>query len=144
MIVQDPAELPIFNDVALLLSDHYHGNKSYLLEKYLQPPTEGEEPVPFTAAINGVGQNDSCIVAGNCKYTAIRADSFSASCGSYGTYAQMLKAQANSKGGAAKNKLTRLRVIAGTAFAVLNVTVDGHVFWVTAIDSQPVQPLKTP
>jgi FtsP/CotA-like multicopper oxidase with cupredoxin domain len=138
MIVQDPLELPTYSDVALLISDHYHGNKSYLLEKYLTPAANGVEPVPFAAAINGVGQNYTCIASSNCKYTAVLADSFSASCGTYTTYAEILAAQSASGG-----RLTRLRVIAGTAFAIMNITVDAHSFWVTALDSEPVEPLKT-
>jgi iron transport multicopper oxidase len=139
MIVQDPLDLPIYDDVPVLISDHYHVNKTYLLEKYLTPAADGVEPVTFAAAINGVGQNATCIASGNCKYTAILADSFSASCGSYATFAEVLAAQAALTDG---GKLTRLRVIAGKAFAVMNITVDSHSFWVTALDSEPVVPLK--
>jgi iron transport multicopper oxidase len=135
-------DLAIYDDVALVLSDWYHENKTYALEKYLVPSAEGVEPVPFTALINGVGQNESCITELSCKYVSVLANQFTSECGAYATYAELLAAQSASATAEGAAKATRLRLVDGSAFAVLNVSIDDHFFWVTALDGNPVEPQK--
>ena len=144
LIVRDPAETSIYNDVIMLIKDYYRSLTDSYLPYYLSPFSDGAEPVPDNVLINGVGQTAGCRAAKNCNYTTALASTFTQTCGMYSTYAAVLAAQAVAKATTVPtdNKITRLRFIAGNAITVLNVSVDGHNMWVLSLDGQAVQPVR--
>jgi hypothetical protein len=74
------------------------------LNFFLSPASGGDEPTPYTALINGIGQ-------GHCKAT-----------GATGCGYSYIKGVA----GSCDNPKTKLRLINGGSFAVFNISVDNH------------------
>lgn len=87
-----------------VISPRYHEMSSVLLKQYMSPASDGDEPTPYTALMNGLGQG-YCVVtgAGNCSYSYI-------------------KGQASF----CDNPKTKLRIINAGGFAVFNISIDNH------------------
>ncbi|KAL4427900.1 hypothetical protein ABPG75_001989 [Micractinium tetrahymenae] len=120
LIIRDPA-LPRFPAESIVqLSDWYHVEASKLMKEYLSPASGGNEPVPISALINGVGQAN-CTGEG-CRYAVIPA-----------------------RPGSCKHPSTILRLINTAGFAQFLFSVDGHRLIVVSLDGltmQPSQPLR--
>jgi FtsP/CotA-like multicopper oxidase with cupredoxin domain len=142
IVVRIPTEENVYFDQPILLADWYHDDADYLRDKVYLVPGKGDmEPTPDSALVNSVGQNTTCADLGSCKYAAIRATTASSLCGNFSTYSSLLTWQAQlPELSDESNKLTRLRVINGGAFAVFNFSIDDHMLWVLSIDGQPVVP----
>lgn len=56
-IVEPLEEEEHLPEYTLMLSDNYHQNVNDLDKQYLQPGGNGNEPLPDSALINGIGQN---------------------------------------------------------------------------------------
>jgi hypothetical protein len=77
---------------------------SELLDFYLSPESGGNEPTPYTALLNNVGQG-YCEVTGatGCGYAYVKGVA-----------------------GSCDNPKTKLRLINGGSFAVFNISIDNH------------------
>jgi FtsP/CotA-like multicopper oxidase with cupredoxin domain len=139
LIVQDASESTIYSDTALVLSDFFDADESYLVDQYLATSTTGgKTPAPFGALINGINQDDTCAQAGTCEYVSVKASGLTATCGSFDSYDALLNAQSSGSNG----NILRLRVVGGTAYATTKFSIDAHIFWVLAIDGNSVEPTK--
>lgn len=120
LIIRDPS-LPRFPaETTVQLSDWYHIESSVLMREYLSPASGGNEPVPISALINGVGQAN-CTGRG-CRCAVIPAHP-----------------------GSCKHPATLLRLINTAAFAQFQFSVDNHRLIVVSLDGltvQPSQPLR--
>jgi len=94
----------------LQLSDWYHNSSSSLLQYYTEPNGSGDEPVPDSILINGLGQLNC---TSNCTYETISIP--------------------------AKSK-TRLRIINQSAFGVISFSIEGHTLTVIEVDGVVVSP----
>jgi FtsP/CotA-like multicopper oxidase with cupredoxin domain len=112
-------EVPYEQDRVVLLSDHYYDLSSELLENYLAPGNENEEPVPPSALINGRNVR-------NCSDLPNR------NCSSTGLSKALLDLYTKSS--------TRLRIINAGAFAEFTLQIDEHEFQVTEVDGTDVHP----
>jgi hypothetical protein len=83
-----------------------------LLKQYLSPASQGDEPVPYTALLNGVGQG-TCVLENttDCTYAYVKAAP--STC---------------------KDPKTRLRIISASSFARFNFSIDNH----RQVDSRPL------
>ncbi|KIY65388.1 multicopper oxidase [Cylindrobasidium torrendii FP15055 ss-10] len=106
----------------LMLSDIYNTWSTYLLDQYLNANGREltPEPVPDTAAINGIGQFSACYAFPEQACTG----------GSYFNLTVEL------------GKTYRLRLINTGAFASIRFSVDSHLLTVIEADGTPVKPLK--
>ena len=144
LIVRAPAETNIYNDRILLLKDYYRKEVLTYLASYLSPGSGGAEPIPDNVLINGIGQTTTCRTNQNCSYVTVQSSTFTQFCGMYSTYSAVLTAQALAATSTitSDNKITRLKLIAGNAIAVLNISVDGHNMWVLSLDGMPIVPVR--
>jgi FtsP/CotA-like multicopper oxidase with cupredoxin domain len=107
-------------DRVVMLSDHYYDVSSTLLQRYLAPGSENDEPVPQSALINGRGVRNCNELAGReCDSTDRRNTLFSVS----------------------PESNTRLRVINVGAFAEFALQIDEHEVFVTEVDGTDVVPM---
>ncbi|USP74184.1 multicopper oxidase [Curvularia clavata] len=112
-------KVPYEQDRVVLLSDHYYDLSSQLLEQYLAPGSENDEPVPQSALMNGRGlRNCSELPGRKCDATQRRNALFT------------LPRESN----------TRLRVINVGAFAEFALQIDEHEVLVTEVDGTDVVP----
>lgn len=112
-------KVPYEQDRVVMVSDHYYDPSPQLLEEYLAPGNENQEPVPPSALINGRNVR-SCpdLPHRNCSSTGVFREIFD------------LSSSAN----------TRLRVINAGAFAEFSLQIDEHEFLVTEVDGTDVHP----
>ncbi len=129
LVVLDPAaDLPHHPVSIIGISDLYYNNSLQLTKAFLSPAnTEGDEPIPDSCTMNGLGQLAGCAAAGTCKYGSTTLGlSKPCSCD------EPVEA-CRARGG-----VTRLMNQA--AFATMNITVDEHLFWIVGADSVPIKP----
>ncbi|PRW33210.1 multicopper oxidase [Chlorella sorokiniana] len=120
MVIRDPRRPRFPAEADMQLTDWYHTPAAKLMKEYLTPASQGNEPVPITALMNGIGQG-SC--TSNC-----------------GRYAVLPAAPGN-----CSLPGTRIRIYNQAAFAWFTVRIDGHRMMVMALDGLPVnvsQPLR--
>ncbi|CAF1445753.1 unnamed protein product, partial [Didymodactylos carnosus] len=101
LIIHDPKDpwISAYEDEdILMLTDWYHTLALDLEAYYLSPASNGTEPIPDTALINGIGQYN-CSLVNKCSY--------------YDTIIQV-------------NTTKRFRIINTSAFAVFVLTIHGH------------------
>ncbi|EMD61359.1 hypothetical protein COCSADRAFT_53777, partial [Bipolaris sorokiniana ND90Pr] len=107
-------------DRVVMLSDHYYDSSSVLLQRYLAPGNENDEPVPQAALINGRGKRKCNDLPGReCDATDRRNAVFNVS----------------------PETRTRLRVINVGAFAEFALQIDEHEVFVTEVDGADVVPM---
>ncbi|CAI6335698.1 unnamed protein product [Periconia digitata] len=112
-------KVPYEEDRVVLVSDHYYDLSSSLLQKYLEPGNENEEPVPQAAVINGRGKrNCSDLPDRNCSSSGISNALFDLS----------------------PKHNTRLRFINVGAFAEFQIQLDEHEVQLTEVDGVDVHP----
>ncbi|XP_014555364.1 multicopper oxidase [Bipolaris victoriae FI3] len=108
------------HDRVVMLSDHYYDSSSVLLQQYLAPGNENDEPVPQAALINGRGTRKCDDLPGReCDATDRRNAVFNVS----------------------PEARTRLRVINVGAFAEFALQIDEHEVFVTEVDGTDVVPM---
>ncbi|KAJ5027085.1 multicopper oxidase [Bipolaris maydis] len=108
-------------DRVVMLSDHYYDSSSVLLQRYLAPGSENDEPVPQGALINGRGKRKCDDLSGReCDVTDRRNAVFNVS----------------------PETRTRLRVINVGAFAEFALQIDEHEVFVTEVDGTDVVPMS--
>ena len=144
LIVRDDAtENLLYSDRVLFMKDFYPKLAKTYLSWFFSLASGGEEPLPANGLINGLTQDADCFRTKTCQYPTVRATSFTNYCGKYTTWAKVLSEVAEGKYAAGdENRLTRLRVIAGTALVNFDVSVDNHYMWVLALDGQPIEPRR--
>lgn len=104
LIIYDPTQKQFAADAVVTMTDYYHELSSKLLAVYMSPASGGDEPTPYTALLNGLGQG-YCVkkkVPG-CKYSYVKG--VASTC---------------------NNPQTLVRFINAGAFAIFNVSVDNH------------------
>lgn len=121
LVVKDPTHKQYpGGDAVVLFNDYYHNKSSELLDYYLSPASDGDEPTPYTALLNGVGQ-------GYCEVTG------AAGCG----YAYI-----KGVAGYCDDPKTKLRLINAGSFAVFNISIDNHRMIVMAEDGVEIEPVE--
>eukprot|EP00775_Hariotina_reticulata_P010938 gene10938-11092_t len=120
MIIKDPSAPQFEVDTVVTVNDWYHQLSNVLLKEYLSPASQGNEPVPFDALLNGWGQG-TCILNNttDCTYAFVQAAA--SSC---------------------KNPKTRLRIINSSGFARFNISIDNHRMILFAEDAVLIQPVE--
>ncbi|EUC50233.1 multicopper oxidase [Bipolaris oryzae ATCC 44560] len=108
-------------DRVVMLSDHYYDSSSVLLQRYLAPGSENDEPVPQAALINGRGMRRCDDLPGR-------------ECDATGRHNAMFNVSPDTK--------TRLRVINISAFAEFALQIDEHEVFVTEVDGTDVVPMS--
>jgi len=112
-------KVPYEQDRVVMLSDHYYDLSSKLLDEYLAPGNENEEPVPPSALING-------------RNIRKCSDLPNRNCSSVGPVGALFDLSSTSN--------TRLRIINVGAFAEFSLQIDEHEFHVTEVDGTDVYP----
>ncbi|KAF8067249.1 fetC [Scenedesmus sp. PABB004] len=120
LVILDPTRPQFEVDAVVTMNDWYHEPAAELTRYYLSPASGGNEPTPYTALLNGVGQG-ACEAGGatGCGYSYTRA--IASSCAS---------------------PKTRLRLVNAGSFAVFNVSIDAHRMLVIAEDGVEVDPVE--
>jgi FtsP/CotA-like multicopper oxidase with cupredoxin domain len=113
-------------DEIVTLADLYHQNSDALTQWYLSPASQGNEPVPQAAMIDGVAQTPGCADDNSCTYRRVLAGPSPVLCPSEGT-----------ESGASAFP-TLLRVVNMAGMAVFRFSVDGHRLRVVGADSTPI------
>lgn len=119
-LIVEPHNAPAVKPAAesiVQLSDWYHEDSEELSKIYLSPASKGDEPVPMSALINGVGQGNC--TGSKCRYLAFPAVP-----------------------GTCQQGRTKLRIINTSGFALFTLYIDGHSMVVTALDALPITPSK--
>jgi FtsP/CotA-like multicopper oxidase with cupredoxin domain len=149
LIVRDEETEPLlYSDRVLFMKDFYPKLAKTYLSWFFSLASGGEEPLPVNSLINGFTQDAACIETMTCQYPTVRATSYTNTCGKYTTWAKVVAGltgglDASGDGNMiTRNRLTRLRVIAGTALVNFDVSVDNHYLWVLALDGQPIVPRR--
>ncbi|RUS16125.1 multi-copper oxidase [Endogone sp. FLAS-F59071] len=108
-------------EYTVMLSDWYHTYSTVLLEYYISPASEGNEPIPDNGLINGLNSfNCSLAPSGStCTPNSPKA-SFSF----------------------VEGKRYRLRIINTSAFSVFTFSIDNHTMTVIEADGTDVHPVQ--
>jgi len=123
LIIRDPYDphRDLYDEeLVITLNDHYHQDTSVLLKDYLNPKSEGNEPIPDAGLINGKGRYD-------CNRSPNRA-----SC-----HANAPRENFNFVPG----KRYRLRIINTSAFSTFKFSIDGHKLTVIESDMVNLEPV---
>jgi len=92
----------------------YHVEADTLLDQYLTPASQGNEPVPVSAIINNMGQGDCR--GSNCSYAVVPAVN-----------------------GTCEEQRTVLRIINTAGFGVFVFSIDDHDLLPIAVDALPIK-----
>jgi FtsP/CotA-like multicopper oxidase with cupredoxin domain len=148
VVVRDPAEaLPgraapplyygrgvgrVASDQVVALADLYHALSAVLVREYLSPLSDGNEPVPQGAMINGVSQTPGCTPGGAggdaCTFARVDAGPSAVACPPSGAEPP----------GQASEFATLLRIVNMAGMAAFRFSIDGHMMRVVGADSTPV------
>lgn len=115
-------------DEIVTLADLYHQNSDALTQWYLSPASQGNEPVPQAAMIDGVAQAPGCAADNSCAYRRVFAGSSPVACPPEGS----------EPAGVASAFPTLLRIVNMAGMAVFRFSVDGHRLRVVGADSTPI------
>ena len=143
IVRDDSTEKLLYSDRILFMKDFYPKLAKTYLSWFFSLESGGEEPLPTNGLINGLTQDADCLRTKTCQYPTVRATRFTNYCGKYITWPKILSEVEEGKyAKGEENRLTRLRVIAGTALVNFDVSVDNHYMWVLALDGQPIEPRR--
>eukprot|EP00775_Hariotina_reticulata_P010675 gene10675-10834_t len=119
-VVQDPTEKQYEVDTTVSVNEWYHEVSNTLLDFYLSPASGGDDPTPYGALMNGIGQA-TCVVgnATGCQYAYVKG--VASSC---------------------KNPKTRIRLLNGGGYANFNISIDNHRLIVIAEDAVRIEPME--
>lgn len=111
-------------DVVIFLSDLYHDSSFDLLDKYIAPHVENQEPIPDTGLIQGTNYFDCNRLEDKEKYNCTQQDSERA----------VIPVD--------EDKTYRFRLISAGAFSEFDFSIDHHVLTVVEADGTNTEPLE--
>ncbi|KAK9366252.1 multicopper oxidase-domain-containing protein [Lipomyces kononenkoae] len=128
LIVYDPEEAYVlgrdyYEEIFVVLHDHYHNSGDANMEWYLSKESSGFEPVPNNLLINGQGFTDCDRILSrySCKRSVSGLPTFQFEHG----------------------RKYRLRILNASAFAEINFSIDDHILNVIEVDSTEVEEFST-
>jgi FtsP/CotA-like multicopper oxidase with cupredoxin domain len=111
-------------DVVIFLSDLYHDSSFDLLDQYIAPGVENQEPIPDSGLIQGTNYFDCNRLGDDEKYNCTQRDSERA-------VIHVIE-----------DKTYRFRLISAGAFSEFDFSIDDHVLTVVEADGTNTEPLN--